>query len=118
MANVIKEQKIIDTNKRALIKYVATLDTAAANTILMNPSTLRFSLNANGYIMQSGTHPKTTYRTTIKRIFGNARANGYIKLTWHGANYFSSSDYNYFVCNRFDFTQFMGDKNYRSSFRF
>ena len=86
MANVIKEQKIIDTNKRALIKYVATLDTAAANTILMNPSTLRFSLNANGYIMQSGTHPKTTYRTTIKRIFGNARANGYIKLTWHGAN--------------------------------
>lgn len=86
MANIIKEQKLIDNNKRALIKYVATLDTAASNTILVNPSTLRFALNANGYIMQSGVHPKSTYRTTIKRIFGNARANGYIKLTWHGAN--------------------------------
>lgn len=86
MANVITEQKIIDNNKRALIKYVATLDTAASNTVLVNASALRFSLNANGYIMQSGTDPKTTYRTTIKRIFGNAKANAYVKLVWQGAN--------------------------------
>lgn len=86
MANVIKEQKIVDTNKRALIKYVATLDTAAANTLLVDASGLKFALNANGYIMQSNTHPKSVYRTTVKRIFGNAKANGYIKLTWDGAN--------------------------------
>jgi len=86
MTNVIKEQKITDNNKRSLIKYVATLDTAVANTTLIDVSQLKFALNANGYIMQSNTHPKPVYRTTIKRIFGNAKANGYIKLTWDGAN--------------------------------
>jgi hypothetical protein len=86
MANVIKEQKIVDTNKRALIKYVATLDTAVANTVLVDVSQLKYALNANSFIMQSNTHPKSVYRTTVKRIFGNAKANGYIKLTWDGAN--------------------------------
>ena len=86
MANIIKEQKIVDTNKRALMKYVATLDTAVANNLLVDVSQLRFALNANGYIMQSNTDPKTVYRSTIKRIFGSAKANGYIKLTWNGSN--------------------------------
>lgn len=86
MANVIKEQKIVDNNKRALIKYVATIDTAAANTLLLDASQLRFALNANGFIMQSNTDPKTVYRTTIKRIFGTTKANSYIKLTWSGDN--------------------------------
>lgn len=86
MANVIREQKLVDTNKRALIKYVATLDTATANTQLVDVSQLRFALNANGFIMQSNTHIKSTYRTTIKRIFGNSKANGYIKLLWNGSN--------------------------------
>ena len=86
MTNVIKEQEIVDNNKRALLKYVATLDTAAANTLLVDVSQLNLALNANGYIMQSNTHPKSVYRTTIKRIFGNAKANGYIKLTWQGSN--------------------------------
>lgn len=86
MANVIREQKIIDNNKRALIKYVATLDSATANNVLVDVSQLRFALNANGQIVQSNTHFKSAYRTTIKRIFGNARANGYIKLLWNGSN--------------------------------
>lgn len=100
MANVITEQKIIDNNKRALIKYVGILDTAAANVVLVNASQLNFALNANGYIMQSGVHPKTTYRTTIRRIFGNAKANAYVKLVWQGANTYdivtiSSGNFNY-----------------------
>jgi hypothetical protein len=86
MANIIKEQRLVDTNKRALIKYVATLDTATSNNVLVDASQLRFALNANGYIMQSNVHMKSTYRTSIKRIFGNAKANGYIKLLWNGSN--------------------------------
>ena len=86
MANVIREQKIVDTNKRALIKYVATLDSAIANTLLVDASQLRFALNTNGKIMASNTNIKSTYRTTIKRIFGTAKANAYIKLTWQGSN--------------------------------
>jgi hypothetical protein len=86
MSNIIREQKIIDSNKRALIKYVATLDTGVANTILMDASMLRYAKNANGYIMTSNTHPKSTYRTSIRRIFGNAKANTYVKLSWDGNN--------------------------------
>lgn len=86
MANVIKEQKIIDNNKRALIKYVATLDTATANTMILDASQLRFALNTSGYIMQSNTNIKPVYRTTIKRIYGSAKANGHIKVLWQGSN--------------------------------
>jgi hypothetical protein len=34
--------------------------------------------------MSSNTHPKTNYRTTIKRIYGTAKSNGYISLKWQG----------------------------------
>lgn len=85
MANLIREQRLIDNNKRALIKYAMTLDTAVANTVLVNPSTLNLSLNTNGIIMTSNTDPKSLYRTTIKRIFGNVKANAYIKLQWQGS---------------------------------
>lgn len=85
MANLIREQRIVDNNKRALIKYVMTLDTAIANTTLVDVSTLNLALNTNGYIMASNTNPKNLYRTTIKRIFGSAKANAYIKLQWQGS---------------------------------
>jgi hypothetical protein len=85
MANIIKEQKLIDNNKRALLKYVFIGDgTQEANTKLIDVSTLANSLNANGYIMTSNTHPKDTYKTTIKRIWGRYTGNGYLKLQWQG----------------------------------
>lgn len=86
MANLIREQRLIDTNKRALVKYVIVSDgSQESNTVLIDVSTLRFSLNANGKIMVSNTHPKSTYRTSIKRIAGNLSSNnGTIKVQWHG----------------------------------
>lgn len=84
MANLVKEHKIIDNSKRALIKYVFLADTAAANSTLVDVSMLRNALNVNNYIMTANTNPKTTYRTTIKRIYGNAKANAYFKIQWIG----------------------------------
>lgn len=85
MANLIREQKLVDTNKRALLKYVFISDgTADANSVLVDVSTLGFALNANGQIMQSGTDPKSSYRNTITRIFSVGRGNGSLKLQWHG----------------------------------
>ena len=86
MTNIIRQQKIIDNNKRSLIKYVIVSDgTQNSNTILINVSTLAFALNANGYIMSSDVDQKSTYRTTIKRINGQvASANAKIKIQWHG----------------------------------
>jgi|694.fasta_scaffold09819_10 hypothetical protein len=87
MANVLKGQRIIDGNKRALIKYVFLSDgTAVANSTLVDASSLAFALNTNGYIMSSNVDPKTSYRTTIKRIFGNAKVNSYITIQWAGTS--------------------------------
>jgi hypothetical protein len=86
MANIVKEQRIIDSTKRALIKYVITTDgTTAANAALLDVSTLSGALNANGYIMSSNVDPMPCYRTTIKRIWGYGTGNvgGTIVLKWH-----------------------------------
>ena len=108
MSNTIKEHKIVDNNKRALLKYVFLSDgTAEANSLLVDASNLRFSLNANGYIMVSNTHPKTNYRTTIKRIYGLAKSNGYISLKWQGD---TNSDIAIITNGSFDYDfQSMGD---------
>lgn len=85
MANIIREQRIIDNNKRALIKYVFISDgTAESNTRLVDASTLSGALNVNSQIMVSNTNPKTNYRTTIRKIFGQAKANGFFTLNWQG----------------------------------
>jgi hypothetical protein len=92
-----------------LIKYVIVSDgSQSSNTLLINVSTLTFALNANGYIMQSGVHPKTKYNTTIKRINGQvAAANAKIKLQWQGA---ANSEIVTFGAGSFDYDfQSMGD---------
>jgi hypothetical protein len=87
MANVLKGQRIIDGNKRTLIKYVFLSDgTAVANSTLVDASSLAFALNTNGFIMSSNVDSKTSYRTTIKRIFGNAKVNSYITIQWAGTS--------------------------------
>lgn len=88
MANLIREQRIIDNNKRTLVKYVMLSDgTAAANARLLDASTLRFALNTNGYIMSSNTDPRSSYGISIKRIFGvgHFSNNGYFRIQWDSA---------------------------------
>lgn len=85
MANTIREQKLIDSNKRTLVKYVIISDgTQEANTILLDASSLAYSLNANGYIMQSNVHPKATYRTSVKKVKAFGKVSGTIRLKWQG----------------------------------
>ena len=85
MANLIREQRLIDSNKRALIKYVILSDgTQESNTRLLDASTLAFALNTNGYIMSSNTDPKTNYRTTVRKIKAYSRTGGSIRLKWEG----------------------------------
>lgn len=85
MANTIKEQRLIDSNKRALIKYIILSDgTQESNTRLIDASNLAFALNANGYIMTSNTHPKSNYRTSIKKIKTFSKLSGSVRLKWEG----------------------------------
>lgn len=83
MANVIREQKLIDGNKRALIKYVILSDgSQESNTRLVDASSLAFALNANGVISQ--TDLKSNYRTTIKKIKAYSKNAGSVRLKWEG----------------------------------
>lgn len=88
MANGISEHKLVDTNRRSLVKYVGTVDSAAANVVLLDVSSLALSLNTNGKIMSSNTDIKSLYRTQIKRIWGQGhfKSAGYVTLRWGGAN--------------------------------
>ena len=105
---LITEQRIIDSNKRALLKYVITGNgTQNSNTVLVDVSTLALALNANGMIMSSNTHPKSKYNTTIKRATGFVSSNGAVKLQWHGD---ANSDVFFVGKGSFDFDfQSMGD---------
>lgn len=89
MANVITEQKLIDKNNRALLKYTMVGDgTAQANTTLVDVSMLSGALNTSGYIMSSNVNPLSYYGTTIRRMYGHINANnagGSVKLTWGGS---------------------------------
>lgn len=86
MANTIKEQRLVDNNKRSLLKYVIIADgtTQETGTTLVDVSTLAFALNTSGQIMTDQTNVKPKYNTTIKRLWGNFTGAGYAKLDWHG----------------------------------
>jgi hypothetical protein len=85
MANVIREQRLVDSNKKAVLMYTVLSDgTQQSNTTLIDVSTLAFALNTNGYIMSSNTNPKATYRTTIQRIVGHGKISGAVHLKYEG----------------------------------
>lgn len=109
MANLIKEQRIIDNNKRALLKYVFIADGSGqeANTILVNPQMLAYAMNTSNKIMTGNTNPKSSYRTTIKRVFGQAKSNGYFRLQWQNS---TNSEILTVTTGNFDYDfQSMGD---------
>lgn len=87
MATTLTKQTLVDSNKRALIKIVGEGGTDA-NAALIDVSSLQYALNANGQIMTAGADKKSSYRTTIKRIWGQGHmAQGkYVTLKWANTN--------------------------------
>lgn len=105
MANIIKEHKLVDTNRTAVVKYVGILDNSSmANTLLLNVSQLAYALNTNGYIMSNNVDPKTTYRTTIKRIWGQSGLkDGRAILKWQGTSGQANTEICTFHDSMFDY---------------
>jgi hypothetical protein len=57
--------------------------------------------------MTSNTNQKALYRTTIKRMFGMAKANGHFKVQWQGTN---NNSIVHITTGQFDYDfQSMGD---------
>lgn len=87
MAATVKTEVLVDTNKRSLIKIVAT-GGGDTDTLLLDVASLKFSLNANSKILGTGTDRKSKYKTSIKRIFGQGQmADGkVVTLKWQDDN--------------------------------
>ena len=83
MATTLYTTKLVDSTHRTLIKIVGT-GGGDANTVLIDAATLSNSLNVNNKILNSGTDRKSTYRTTIKRIWGQGQigTNKIVTLQW------------------------------------
>lgn len=87
MATVLTTQKLIDSNRRAVIKIVGT-GGGDSNTLL-TVSNLAYALNTNGYIVTGGVDKKSVYRHQINRIWGQgqlATAGTSVTLKWGGNN--------------------------------
>jgi hypothetical protein len=105
MANIIRSQKLVDNNRTAVVKIVGILDNSAmANSTILDVSQLAYSLNTNGYIMSANVDYKTTYRTTIKRIWGQGGLkDGRAILKWQGRNGFANTEICTFHDSSFDY---------------
>ena len=86
MATVITTQKLVDSNRRAVVKFVGS-GGGDSNTLLI-VSDLAYALNTSGKIVTGGVDKKSVYRHQIKRIWGQGQmAEGKsVTLKWGGNN--------------------------------
>lgn len=81
MADTVRTQTLIDTNKRALIKVVIVSDaTATANASIIKFANLANALNATSHV--SATNPQAHYEVGVKRVYGGGKLAGSITLKW------------------------------------
>lgn len=109
MGNTIRNQRLVDNNKRCLTKIVLVSDgTNESNTVIVNASSLQYALDTTGSIMANNANAKSVYRTTVKRITGTSSgANTHIRLQWEGD---ANGEIITFGQGNFDFDfQSMGD---------
>lgn len=109
MGNTIRNQRLVDNNKRCLTKVVIVSDgTNEANTVVIEAASLQYALDTNGFIMANNANAKSVYRTTVKRVAGSSSgANTHIRLQWEGDE---NSEIITFGQGNFDFDfQSMGD---------
>lgn len=83
-------QILIDTNKRTVIKRVGILDSDEQETVIIDPKTLAFALNANNLPYYSGNTVATGFANsafTVSRVIAAVDAEvGHLQLKWQGSN--------------------------------
>lgn len=80
MATTISKQVLVDTNRRTLVKFVGSGGTDA-NTVLLDASTLNYSLNVNNQLLGAGVDRKKTYNNTIRRVYGQGQMTNSTNVT-------------------------------------
>lgn len=81
-------QTIIDTNKRTVIKRVGIIDSDESETVIIDPRSLAYALNANNAAYQTGNTVATGFANsafTISRVLAHVDAEvGHCQLKWQG----------------------------------
>ena len=82
-------QILVDTNKRTVIKRIGIVDSDELETVIIDPKTLAYALNANNQPYQSGNTVATGFANsafTISRVVAAVDAEvGHLQLKWQGA---------------------------------
>ena len=88
MAIANSTQILIDTNKRTVIKRIGIIDSDENQTVIIDPRSLAFALNANNQPYQTGNTVATGFANsafTISRVLYNVDAEvGHLQLKWQG----------------------------------
>jgi len=89
MAISNSSQILVDTNKRTVIKRIGIIDSDELETVIIDPKTLAYALNANNLPYQSGNTVATGFANsafTISRVVASVDAEvGHLQLKWQGA---------------------------------
>ena len=83
MATALYTTKLVDSTHRTLIKIVGT-GGGDANAVLIDAASLSNALNVNNQLLGTGTDRKSSYRTSVKRIWGQGQigTNKIVTLQW------------------------------------
>lgn len=86
MSNTFTYQKIIDTNKKSVIKLTGMFDGSGqeANTKRIQANTLFGALDANNNLLITGNTAKTYYELSLFKCWFDINTSGYIQLYWTG----------------------------------
>jgi hypothetical protein len=81
-------QILIDTNKRTVIKRVGIIDSDESQTVIIDPKSLAYAMNANNLPYQSGNTVGAGFANsafTISRVLASVDAEvGHLQLKWQG----------------------------------
>ena len=81
-------QILVDTNKRTVIKRVGIIDSDENQTVIIDPRSLAYALNANNLSYQTGNTVAPGFANsafTISRVIASVDAEvGHLQLKWQG----------------------------------
>lgn len=81
-------QILVDTNKKTVIKRIGIIDSDENQTVIIDPRSLAFALNANNLPYQTGNTTASGFANsafTISRVVASVDAEvGHLQLKWQG----------------------------------
>lgn len=85
MANITSFQKLVDTNRKAVIKITNRFDGASgqdSGRLVIDSSNLAFALNTTGGLKTGGTNALPRYRVDVVKAYGSVSPGGQVLVQY------------------------------------